>query len=52
MQATIIGTPEQVSQRLAEFIDLGVEYFIFRFLDFPNMEGVKLFTERVAEELR
>jgi len=52
MRATIIGTPEQVSQRLAEFIDLGVEYFIFRFLDFPSMKGTELFTEKVAEELR
>jgi len=52
MRATIIGTPEQVSQRLAEFVDLGVEYFIFRFLDFPNMKGIELFTDEVAEELR
>ena len=52
MRSTIIGTPERVSQRLAEFIDLGVEYFIFRFLDFPNMKGIELFTEKVAEELR
>jgi len=52
MRATIIGTPEQVSQRLAEFVDLGVEYFIFRFLDFPSVMGMELFTEKVAEELR
>jgi len=52
MRATIIGTPEQVLQRLAEFVDLGVEYFIFRFLDFPNMKGIELFAEKVAEELR
>ena len=52
MRVNIIGTPEQVSQRLMEFVDLGVEYFIFRFLDFPNMKGIELFTEKVAEELR
>jgi len=52
MRPAIIGTPEQVSQRLAEFVDIGVEYFIFRFLDFPNMKGIELFTEKVAEELR
>ena len=51
MRATIIGSPEQVSKRLAEFVDLGVEYFIFRFLDFPSMTGIKLFTEKVAGKL-
>jgi len=52
MRATIIGTPEKVSQKLAEFVDLGVEYFIFRFLDFPSTTGIDLFTEKVAQELR
>jgi len=51
-ETTIIGTPEQVSQKLLEFVDLGVEYFIFRFLDFPNMKGIELFTEKVGEGLR
>jgi alkanesulfonate monooxygenase SsuD/methylene tetrahydromethanopterin reductase-like flavin-dependent oxidoreductase (luciferase family) len=51
-ETTIIGTPEQISQRLIEFVDLGVEYFIFRFLDFPKMKGIELFKEKVAEELR
>jgi len=51
MRTTIIGNPEQVIQRLAEFVDLGVEYFIFRFLDFPSTTGIELFTEKIAGEL-
>jgi alkanesulfonate monooxygenase SsuD/methylene tetrahydromethanopterin reductase-like flavin-dependent oxidoreductase (luciferase family) len=47
----IIGTPEQISQRLAEFVELGVRYFIFRFLDFPKMKGIELFAEKVAGKL-
>jgi alkanesulfonate monooxygenase SsuD/methylene tetrahydromethanopterin reductase-like flavin-dependent oxidoreductase (luciferase family) len=48
MRATLIGTPERISQRLWEFIDIGVEYFIFRFLDFPMAKGTDLFAEQVA----
>lgn len=47
-ETTIIGNPEQVTQRLAEFVDLGLEYFILRFLDYPNATGIEIFTEKVA----
>jgi len=50
-ETTIIGNPEQVYQRLVEFVDLGVEYFILRFLDFPNTTGIELFTEKVSRAL-
>jgi alkanesulfonate monooxygenase SsuD/methylene tetrahydromethanopterin reductase-like flavin-dependent oxidoreductase (luciferase family) len=50
MRATIIGTPEQVAERLSSFVDLGVEYFIFRLLDFPGRRGIELF-EEAAEAL-
>ena len=48
MQAAIIGTPEQVSHTLARFADLGVDYFILRFLDFPSTAGLDLFTHEVV----
>jgi len=48
MQAAIIGTPEQVSHTLAQFADLGVDYFILRFLDFPSTAGLDLFTHEVV----
>lgn len=50
MRSTIIGTPERISQRLANYVELGVEYFIFRFLDFPSAHGTELFAEKVAKE--
>jgi alkanesulfonate monooxygenase SsuD/methylene tetrahydromethanopterin reductase-like flavin-dependent oxidoreductase (luciferase family) len=52
MGALITGTPEQVTKQLREFVGLGVEYFIFRFLDFPNYSGLELFTENVSPEFK
>jgi len=49
---TIIGTPEQAVTRLEAFKDLGVDYFIFRFLDFPCTTGTRLFAEHVIDALR
>jgi alkanesulfonate monooxygenase SsuD/methylene tetrahydromethanopterin reductase-like flavin-dependent oxidoreductase (luciferase family) len=48
----LTGTPEQVTKQLAEFVDLGVEYFILRFLDFPSLTGIELFTEKVTREFK
>jgi len=50
-EKTIVGNAEQVAQRLAEFVDLGFEYFILRFLDFPNAIGMELFTEKIIGKL-
>jgi len=48
MRAAIIGTPEEVSNTLAQFADLGVDYFILRFLDFPSTMGLNLFEREVV----
>jgi alkanesulfonate monooxygenase SsuD/methylene tetrahydromethanopterin reductase-like flavin-dependent oxidoreductase (luciferase family) len=47
-ETTIAGAPEQISERLAQFADLGVEYFILIFLDFPSLTGIQRFAEKVA----
>ncbi len=44
----IVGTPDQVAEQLRAFTDLGVEYFILRFADFPNPAGARLFAEEVT----
>jgi alkanesulfonate monooxygenase SsuD/methylene tetrahydromethanopterin reductase-like flavin-dependent oxidoreductase (luciferase family) len=49
---TILGTPAQVAEQLQAFIDLGVEYFVVRLLDFPNTAGVEMFTHEVMPRLR
>jgi len=48
----IIGSPDSVTERLMEYIKLGVEHFILRFLDFPNVDGAVLFSEEVIPALR
>ena len=47
----IQGTPEQVSAELKEFINLGVEHIMIKFLDFPSTTGLELFKEKVCPNL-
>jgi len=49
---TIVGTPEQVAEQIGAFVDLGVDYFIFRFLDFPSTAGLELFANQVMGSFR
>jgi len=50
--AHFIGTPERVIERLGEYVNLGVELFILRFLDFPSTKGADLFIEKVVDEFK
>lgn len=45
------GTPDSVEEEFKEFINLGVEHFMIRFVDFPSTEGLDLFLERVMPRL-
>jgi len=46
-EAYFIGTSERVKDQIKAFTDIGVEHFILRFLDFPRLEGTKLFAKKV-----
>jgi len=46
-ESFVIGDPARVSEKLREYIRLGVELFILRFVDFPKTGGAKLFAEKV-----
>jgi alkanesulfonate monooxygenase SsuD/methylene tetrahydromethanopterin reductase-like flavin-dependent oxidoreductase (luciferase family) len=50
-RANFAGTPEAVVKQVTPFIDLGVDYFILRFLDQPRTDGAKLFAEQVIPQL-
>lgn len=41
------GAPEEVTAQLQGFVDLGMDYFILRFLDFPAPDGMQLFLSEV-----
>jgi len=47
MENFIIGDPDTVTEKISEYIEIGIEHFILRFLDFPKTDGAKLFAEKV-----
>ena len=48
----VIGTPEQVAERLQVYIEAGVRDFILRFADFPRLDGALRFAREIAPRLR
>jgi alkanesulfonate monooxygenase SsuD/methylene tetrahydromethanopterin reductase-like flavin-dependent oxidoreductase (luciferase family) len=48
----LVGTPEQISERLEERMEIGVRHFILRFLDFPHTDQALRFAAEVAPRLR
>jgi alkanesulfonate monooxygenase SsuD/methylene tetrahydromethanopterin reductase-like flavin-dependent oxidoreductase (luciferase family) len=48
----LVGTPEDVTRRLREYMDLGISHFMLWFIDFPSLDGLRLFAERVAPAVR
>ena len=47
----IVGTPEQVAERVQAYVDAGVQYVIVRAIDFPSTEGIELFAQEVMPRL-
>lgn len=47
----IIGNPDSVMEKLKEYTELGVEHFILRYVDFPNVDGARLFAEEVIPHI-
>jgi len=48
----IIGTPDEVADRVQEYVDLGITHFMLWFIDFPNAQGMQLFAEDVIPRFR
>ena len=48
----IIGTVDEVEQKLRAYIDLGVSHFMFWFMDAPEEEGLRVFAEKVMPRFR
>ena len=49
-ESSIIGTSSDCLEKIKEYVDLEVTYFILNFLDSPSMESMKLFSEEVVNQ--
>ncbi len=49
--ANLVGTTDQVAARIREYTALGVDHFILRFHFGEEIEGMKLFKEKVKPQL-
>lgn len=49
---TVAGTPDEVTRELEQFVNLGVKHFQLRILDYPTMDGLRLFVEKVVPRLK
>lgn len=47
LEKSIVGTPEQVRQKLEPYVKLGCRRFILMFMDYPVYDSLKLFAENV-----
>lgn len=43
----LVGSPEAVVEQVQAFVRLGVTHFMLWFLDFPSLDGMRLFAEQV-----
>jgi alkanesulfonate monooxygenase SsuD/methylene tetrahydromethanopterin reductase-like flavin-dependent oxidoreductase (luciferase family) len=48
----LVGTPEQVRERLATFVEMGFGEVVVEFVDFPETTSAELFAEEVAPAFR
>jgi alkanesulfonate monooxygenase SsuD/methylene tetrahydromethanopterin reductase-like flavin-dependent oxidoreductase (luciferase family) len=48
----LVGTPDDVISQLRGYMALGVTHFMLWFVDFPRLDGLRLFAEQVAPVLR
>jgi alkanesulfonate monooxygenase SsuD/methylene tetrahydromethanopterin reductase-like flavin-dependent oxidoreductase (luciferase family) len=46
-QEFLIGTPPEIVRRLTEYADLGVTHFMLWFMDYPSLDGMRLFARSV-----
>lgn len=49
---SLFGTPDEISEQLRRWIDLGVAEFQLRFADFPKTDGIELFGQEVVPRLK
>jgi hypothetical protein len=48
----LVGTPADVSAQIEVYRGLGVSHFMLWFIDYPSMNGPRLFAEQVLPTFR
>jgi len=51
-ERVLVGTPDEIVDRLRQYQNLGVSHFMLWFLDFPSTRGIELFAEKVLPVVR
>jgi alkanesulfonate monooxygenase SsuD/methylene tetrahydromethanopterin reductase-like flavin-dependent oxidoreductase (luciferase family) len=44
----LVGTPDAVREQLHTYVEMGISHFMLWFLDYPSLDGMRLFAEKVA----
>ena len=50
-KVTLAGTPDECREKLKVYADLGATYFMLYFADLPSVDGLRLFSEAVAQKM-
>jgi alkanesulfonate monooxygenase SsuD/methylene tetrahydromethanopterin reductase-like flavin-dependent oxidoreductase (luciferase family) len=48
----MVGTPDEIIARIEEYRTLGISHFMLWFMDFPGMDGVRLFAQTVLPHFK
>jgi F420-dependent oxidoreductase-like protein len=51
-EGNLVGTPEQVAEKIRAYIDLGCTYFVPWCSDYPDDTSLRLFADKVMPEFR
>lgn len=46
----LVGTPEEITETIQKFLNVGIEEVVIEFVDFPDLTGARLFADRVLPE--
>ena len=44
-----VGTPDECSEKIQKYTDLGVTHFLLFFGDFPHTDGLRIFAEKIIK---
>ncbi len=50
--AWLIGTPDEVEEKIRTYVEAGIGHFLLWFMDAPGEQGLRLFAEAVAPRFR